>query len=213
MDNNLKWVNDEKILRTIKALKQNNINGYLVNNKDEIIDKISELVAEGSKVSCGGSMSLEETGVMKHLRSGRYDFLDRAKEGLSSEDIDKIYRESFFADAYFSSSNAITEDGELYNVDGNGNRVAALLFGPKRVIIVAGVNKIVKNIDEAIKRNREVAAPANAKRLNKKTPCTKVGFCMDCKSPEKICREYTIIRSQKDNDRIHVIFINENIGY
>ena len=150
---------------------------------------------------------------MKHLRSGRYDFLDRAKEGLSSEDIDKIYRESFFADAYFSSSNAITEDGELYNVDGNGNRVAALLFGPKKVIIVAGVNKIVKNIDEAIKRNREVAAPANAKRLNKKTPCTKVGFCMDCKSPEKICREYTIIRSQKDNDRIHVIFINENIGY
>lgn len=213
MDNNLKWVNEEKILRTIKALEQNNMNGYLVNSKDELISKISELVEEGSKVSCGGSMSLVETGVMKHLKSGRYNFLDRAKEGLTVEEIDRIYRESFFADAYFSSSNAITEAGELYNVDGNGNRVAALLFGPKKVIIVAGSNKIVKNVDEAIKRNREVAAPANAKRLNKNTPCTKVGYCMDCKSLEKICREYTLIRSQKDNDRIHVIFINDNIGY
>ena len=213
MDNNLNWVNEEKILRTIKALKQNNINGYLVKDKYELIRKISDLVKEGSKISCGGSMSLEETGVMEHLRSGRYEFLDRAKEGLTSDDIDKIYRESFFADAYFSSTNAITEDGELYNVDGNGNRVAALLFGPRKVIIVAGVNKIVKNVDEAIKRNREISAPTNAKRLNKKTPCTKVGFCMDCKSPEKICREYTLIRSQKDKDRIHVIFINNNIGY
>ena len=158
-------------------------------------------------------MSLAETGVMEHLRSGRYDFLDRAKEGLSTKDIDRIYRECFFADTYFSSSNAITEDGELYNVDGNGNRVAALLFGPKKVIIVAGVNKIVKNLDEAIKRNREIAAPANAKRLNKSTPCTKIGYCMDCKSPEKICREYTVIKSQKDKNRIHVIFLNDNIGY
>ena len=158
-------------------------------------------------------MSLAEMGVMDHLRSGRYDFLDREKKGLSAEDIDRLYRESFFTDAYFSSSNAITEEGELYNVDGNGNRVAALLFGPKKVIIVAGVNKIVRDIDEAIKRNREIAAPANAKRLNKNTPCTKIGYCMDCKSPEKICREYTLIKSQRDKNRIHVIFINENIGY
>lgn len=213
MDNNLKWVNEEKIRRTIKALNNNNINGYIVGSKEEVIEKINELVEDGSKVSCGGSMSLVETGVMEHLRSGKYIFLDRSKEGLTAEEIEKIYRDSFYADAYFSSSNAITEDGELYNVDGNGNRVAALLFGPKKVIIVAGVNKIVKNIDEAIKRNREISAPANAKRLNKNTPCTKVGFCMDCKSPEKICREYTLIGSQKDSNRIHVIFINNNIGY
>lgn len=213
MDNNIKWVNEGKILRTINSLEKNNMNGYIVNSKEELIDKIISLTNEGDKVSCGGSMSLVETGVMDHLRSGRYDFLDREKEGLSSNDIDRIYRESFFADTYFSSSNAITEDGELYNVDGNGNRVAALLFGPKKVIIVAGANKIVKNLDEAIKRNREIAAPANAKRLNKSTPCTKVGYCMDCKSPEKICREYTVIKSQRDNNRIHVIFLNDNIGY
>lgn len=213
MDSNVKWVNEEKILRTIASLEKNNMNGYIVSNKEELINKIISLTNEGEKVSCGGSMSLVETGVMDLLRSGRYDFLDRAKEGLSVEDIDRIYRECFFADTYFSSSNAITEDGELYNVDGNGNRVAALLFGPKKVIIVAGVNKIVKSLDEAIKRNREIAAPANAKRLNKSTPCTKIGYCMDCKSPEKICREYTVIKSQKDKNRIHVIFLNDNIGY
>lgn len=213
MDSNVKWVNEEKILRTIASLEKNNMNGYIVSNKEELINKIISLTNEGEKVSCGGSMSLAETGVMDLLRSGRYNFLDRAKEGLSVEDIDRIYRECFFADTYFSSSNAITEAGELYNVDGNGNRVAALLFGPKKVIIVAGVNKIVKNLDEAIKRNREIAAPANAKRLNKSTPCTKIGYCMDCKSPEKICREYTVIKSQKDKNRIHVIFLNDNIGY
>ena len=213
MDCNVKWVNEEKILRIITSLEKNNMNGYLVKSKEELIDKIISLTNKGEKVSCGGSMSLVETGVMDLLRSGRYEFLDRAKEGLSIEDIDRIYRECFFTDTYFSSSNAITEDGELYNVDGNGNRVAALLFGPKKVIIVAGVNKIVKNLDEAIKRNREIAAPANAKRLNKNTPCTKVGYCMDCNSKEKICREYTVISSQKDKDRIHVIFLNENIGY
>lgn len=213
MDSNVKWVNEEKILRTIASLEKNNMNGYIVSNKEELINKIISLTNEGEKVSCGGSMSLTETGVMDLLRSGRYNFLDRAKEGLSVEDIDRIYRECFFADTYFSSSNAITEAGELYNVDGNGNRVAALLFGPKKVIIVAGVNKIVKNLDEAIKRNREIAAPANAKRLNKSTPCTKIGYCMECKSPEKICREYTVIKSQKDKNRIHVIFLNDNIGY
>lgn len=213
MDSNIKWVNEIKINRTLESLRKNNMESFLINTHEELINKIEELVDANSKVSFGGSMTLFETKVMEHLRSGRYELLDRYKEGLTQQEIKEIYRESFFCDAYFTSTNAITEEGELYNVDGNGNRVAALLFGPKKVIIVAGVNKIVKNIDEAIKRNREVAAPANAKRLNKKTPCTKVGFCMDCKSPEKICREYTIIRSQKDNDRIHVIFINENIGY
>lgn len=213
MDNNLKWVNEQKILRTIEAINKNNMNGYLVNTKEELIEKINELVKENSTVSCGGSMSLFETGVIEHLRSGRYKFLDRYKEGLSREDITKIFKESFFADAYFASSNAVTEDGKLYNVDGNGNRVAAMLFGPEKVIIVVGVNKIVSNIEEAIKRNKEISAPANAKRLDKMTPCSKVGYCMKCKGNDKICREFTVISSQINKDRIHVIFMNENIGY
>lgn len=213
MDNNLKWVTEQKIFRTIEALKKNNMNGYLVNTDKELIEKIEVLVKEGSVVACGGSMSLFEKGIISHLRSGRYKFLDRYEDGLSREEMTQIYKESFFADAYFASSNAVTEDGKLYNVDGNGNRVAAMLFGPEKVILIVGANKIVKNIDEAIKRNREISAPANAKRLSKLTPCTKVGYCMDCKSPDKICREFTVISSQSNKDRIHVIFMNEDLGY
>lgn len=213
MDSNLKWINEQRILRTIEALNKNNMNGYLVNTKEELIEKIRELVKENSTVACGGSMSLFETGVIDHLRSERYNFLDRYKEGLSREELTRLFKESFFVDAYFASSNAVTEDGKLYNVDGNGNRVAAILFGPEKVILVVGVNKIVKNIDEAVIRNREVSAPANAKRLNKMTPCAKVGYCMDCKSNDKICREFTVIASQSNKDRIHVIFMNEDIGY
>lgn len=213
MDKNLKWVNEQKIIRTIEALEKNNMNGYLVENEEELIDKIKEIVSEGSMVACGGSISLFETGVIDHLRSDRYKFLDRYKEGLTKEEIVKIYKEAFFADAYFSSSNAITEDGQLYNVDGNGNRVAALLYGPEKVIIICGINKIVPTLDDAIKRNKTVSAPANAKRLNKNTPCTKVGYCMNCNSKERICSEYTVIKRQSIKGRINVIFLNKEIGY
>ena len=214
MDKNLKWVNEQKIIRTIESLEKNNMNGYLVENEEELIDKIKEIVSEGSMVACGGSMSLfETTGVINHLRSNRYKFLDRYKEGLTKEELVKIYKEAFLADAYFSSSNAITEDGQLYNVGGNGNRVAALLYGPEKVIIICGVNKIVPTLEDAIKRNETVSAPANAKRLNKNTPCIKVGYCMNCNSKERICSEYTVIKRQSIKGRIHVIFLNKEIGY
>ncbi|MDY3206526.1 lactate utilization protein [Clostridium baratii] len=207
------WSNELKIERTIKALEENNMNGYYARTREDLIDKIKELVDEGAMVTCGGSETLFKTGVIDYLRSGRYDFLDRYKEGITREEVTEIFRQAFLADAYFVSSNAITEDGEIYNVDGNGNRVAAMLFGPDKVIIICGVNKIVKDLDAAIKRNRELAAPMNTKRLNKKTPCAKVGYCMDCRSPERICNEYTLIKRQRDKDRIHVIFLNENLGF
>lgn len=213
MDKNVLWLRECRINKTIKALEANRMNGYLVNSREELINKIEELTNKGDVVACGGSMSLFEAGVIEHLRSGRYEFLDRYKEGLKPEDIKNIYRASFSADVYFASSNAITEEGEIYNVDGNGNRVAAMLYGPDKVIIVVGYNKIVSDLEEAIERNRRISAPTNAKRLDKKTPCAKIGTCMDCKSPEKICREYTLIRSQSNTDRIHVIFLNEELGY
>ena len=212
MDNNLKWVNEIKINRTLEALRKNNMEGYLINTENELIHKIQELVNEGSKVSLGGSMTLFETKIMEHLRSGRYELLDRYKEGLTADEIKEIYRKSFFCDAYFTSTNAITEEGELYNVDGNGNRVAAMLYGPDKVIVIAGVNKIVKDINEAIYRVENLAAPANAKRLNRKTPCTVTGKCMNCNSPERICREYTVIRKPVSN-RIFVLLLNEEYGY
>lgn len=207
------WSNEMKINRTIEALKKNNMNGYYAKNRDEVIELIKDIVKEGSKVAVGGSETLSELGILEHLRSGRYDFLDRYKEGLTREEVTNIFKQSFLADAYLSSCNAITENGELYNVDGNGNRVAAILYGPDKVIVICGINKIVKDVDEAIKRNREISAPMNAKRLNKKTPCTKVGYCMNCNSPERICNEYTLIKKQRSSERMHVIFLNENLGY
>ena len=203
----------DKINNLIKTLQKNNINGYMVESKEELISQIEAIVEKDSVVSVGGSMTLFELGIIDYLRKGRYEFLDRYKDGLSPADIEDIYRKSFFADAYFTSTNAITEEGELYNVDGTGNRVAAMLYGPKKVIFIVGTNKIVQNMDEAIKRVREIAAPLNTKRLNRKTPCTKVGHCMDCSSPERICNEYTVIKRQRDKNRMHVIFINENTGY
>lgn len=207
------WSNEMKINRTIEALKKNNMNGYYAKNRDEVIELIKGIVKEGSKVAVGGSETLSELGILEHLRSGRYDFLDRYKEGLTREEVTNIFKQSFLADAYLSSCNAITENGELYNVDGNGNRVAAMLYGPDKVIVICGINKIVKDVDEAIKRNREISAPMNAKRLNKKTPCAKVGYCMNCNSPERICNEYTLIKKQRSSERMHVIFLNENLGY
>lgn len=213
MDKNAQFVYEKRVERTIDSLEKNNMNGYFVQNEEELIEKIKEIVQEGSTVSVGGSMTLFETGVINLLRNGKYNFLDRYKEGLTKEDIKDIFRKSFAADAYFASSNAVTEEGELYNVDGNGNRVAAMIYGPDKVIVIVGVNKIVKDVDEAIERNREISAPANAIRLNKNTPCAKVGYCMDCSSSDRICSMYTLIRKQMVKGRIHVIIVNKNLGY
>ncbi len=158
-------------------------------------------------------MTLFESGVIEYLRARNVKFLDRYAENLSKEDIEQIYRESFFADGYFASTNAITEEGEIYNVDGRGNRVAAMIYGPNKVILIVGTNKIVKNIDEAVERNRRISAPANVARLNMDTPCHETGYCTNCNSPSKICNIYTVIDKQFDKDRIHVIFMDGSYGY
>ncbi len=124
-----------------------------------------------------------------------------------------MYRESFYADTFLCSTNALTEAGELYNIDGNGSRVAPMIYGPKQVIIVAGINKIVKNLEEAEKRVRNYAAPLDAKRLNKKTPCVSLGYCVDCKSEERICNSFVVIKRQFTKDRIKVILVGKFLGY
>ena len=213
MSENMKRLQEIKIKRTIEALKENGINGYSVKDKEQLKELVKSIIEKGSIVTVGGSMTLFEAGIIDLLRNGDYKFLDRYKEGLTRDEIEKIYRDAFSSDYYITSTNALTEKGELYNVDGNGHRVAAMIYGPKKVIVIAGVNKIVKDLDAAIVRMKEIAAPANAIRLNRNTPCSKVGHCCDCKSPEKICRDYTVIRSQGDKERFHVIIVEENLGY
>ncbi|HHY65143.1 MAG TPA: lactate utilization protein [Clostridiaceae bacterium] len=213
MDKNLMAILEKRAARTIENLAKNNMPGFYVKTREQAVEKVAELMKEGELVAVGGSMTLFETGIIEHLRSGRYSFLDRYIEGLSSAQKEEIYRKSFLADTYLTSTNAITEAGELYNVDGTGNRVAAMIYGPKSVIVVAGINKIVRDINEAVERVRRIAAPANCTRLDTGTPCIKTGYCVNCRSEGRICCSYTVLGYQRQKDRIKVIIVGEDLGY
>ena len=205
--------------RTAKALRANRMDACWVKTKADALEKVRALLQKGCTVSCGGSMTLAESGIMELLRSGDYNFLDRA--AVQPEEIPALYRAVFSADAYLMSSNAVTEQGELYNVDGNGNRVAALIFGPKEVIVVAGANKIVPDIPAAVQRVKRLAAPVNAMRLSQDTPCVKCGICAGvkgdlaagCRAEQRICCSYVVSGFQRIPNRIHVILVAENLGY
>lgn len=199
--------------KTFDNLRKHNIDPYYVESVEDLKSKVKELLHEDETVSVGGSMSLFESGVIDMLREMDINFFDRYEDGLTKEEIHEVFRNSFFADAYITSTNALTADGELYNIDGNGNRVAAMIYGPKSVIVVAGINKLVNNMEEAIDRLRTVASPKNAQRLNRNTPCAKTGVCSDCLSPDRICSSYVTLRKQVVPNRIKVILVNENLGY
>ena len=213
----------EMIKRTMENLEKNNMKAFYVETKEEVVPLIKTLINKGESVSCGGSVTLNECGVMDNvLKSGDYDFIDRT--GLQGEALRESYGKAFMCDTFFTSSNAVTERGELYNVDGNSNRVACIVFGPKQVIMVVGVNKIVANIDEAITRVKKCAAPPNSTRLNCDTPCAKLGECVSlsndnafmcdgCKTGGRICCNYVVSAQQRHKDRIKVIIVNENLGY
>ena len=205
----------------IEKLKRNNMNALAVETASDALEYIKNTIPSGSTVSNGGSVTLSEIGALDLMRNGNYNFLDRMADGLSRDDIEEIYRKSFFADYYLMSTNALTEDGILYNVDGNSNRVAALVYGPKNVIIVAGKNKIVKDINEAIKRVKTVAAPKNCVRLNCETYCNIKGECVcadsgdfdGCDTDSRICCNYVISSKQRKKGRITVVIVNEDLGY
>ncbi|MHB9937381.1 lactate utilization protein [Clostridium sporogenes] len=213
MDKNVAWYIEKQAERTIKNLNSRNMEGYYINNIDQLFKKLKELIPEGSIVGVGDSMTLFEAGVIDFLRSGNFNFLDKYQDKLTSDEKREIYINNFSTDTFICSTNAITESGELYNIDGNGSRVAPIIYGPKQVILIVGINKIVKNIEEAEFRVRSYAAPIDAKRLNKDTPCTKLGYCVDCKSPNRICNDFVVIRGQFIKGRIKVLILGENLGY
>ena len=194
---------------------------HYVDTKAEVLPLVKRLLKKGDTVAVGGSVTLSETGIMELLQSGEYTFLDRYAPNLTPDERHDIFVRSMKADAYLCSANAITLQGELYNVDGNANRVAAIAFGPERVILVVGVQKIVEDMAQAVKRVKTIAAPMNAKRLNCDTYCNKNGHCLcadgamteGCNSPARICCSYLVTGFQRNPERIQVILVGEPCGY
>ena len=208
----VKDINEKKILGVVEALNKNNFDARYFKSKEELFDAIKEMIPSGSTTAMGGTTTVKQIEGLTELIES-YDFKDRKAPANTKEEQRKVEMESTFVDYYFMSSNAITEDGKLYNVDGNGNRVAAMIYGPENVVIIATPNKIVKDMDAAIARNERIAAPINCARLDCKTPCAKVGHCMDCKTTDRICIFYTVTGFQRNKGRIKVFFINEELGF
>lgn len=213
MEKNLESLLRIKETELIKAFEANNMTCLFVKDRDELTHYLKSILNQSKKVALGGSVTLNQLGVIDLIKESDVHFIDRYEEGLSNEELMNRFREAFFADLFITSTNALTMDGCLYNIDGTGNRVAAVIFGPREVIVIAGLNKICQNEEEAIARIRHCSAPANAIRLNKKTPCTKTGHCMDCHSPDRICSSYVKLAYQKQVNRIKVIIVEENLGY
>ena len=198
--------------KVIKALESRHFESYYCETKEEALKKVIDLIPEQSSVTWGGSMTIRDLGITKSLNEGNYNTYDR-DNAKNSEESAYIMRKAFTCDYYITSSNAISEDGEIVNIDGNGNRVAAICFGPKNIIIVAGINKISKNLESAINRAKTIAAPINQMRFMGKTACSITGSCEECKSEESICSQIVITRLSKPSKRIKVILVGENIGF
>ncbi len=197
----------------ISALEKRNMTGHYCKSKEDCVSLILSLLPEGSTIAWGGSESIKECGIPSALQeSGKYTVYDRSRY-VTPEEQKEFYALAFQSNYFFMSTNAITLDGELVNIDGAGNRLSSLIFGPDHVIVVAGMNKVVADVEEGFNRTRNIASPPNTVRLNKNTPCAVTGKCGDCMSPDCICNQIVITRRSRDKDRIHVILVNDNLGF
>jgi L-lactate utilization protein LutB len=209
MDKNIVKRNELLAQKVIKGLGSRNMTGYYAADKEEALKIALSLIPEGSTATMGGGMSVIEIGLVDALKDGNYNYIDREE----AEDRRAAMLAAYDADVYLASCNAITEDGELVNIDGNANRVSCIAYGPKKVIFIVGMNKVTSDIDSAIKRARNVAAPINKQRFGGNTPCVKTGSCFNCKNPDTICCQFLITRYSKHQDRIHVILVNDFLGF
>jgi hypothetical protein len=206
------WYQELQVERTIVALKKNNFDARFFPKASEALAEVWKMIPEASTVGYGGSLTLNQIGFIEEAQKRSVKFLNPFAKGLSPEEGEKIRRQIFSADFFLASSNAITEDGKLYNIDATGNRVGPMIYGPKKVILLCGVNKIVKDIDEAQKKVQEWTAPMNVKRLGYKNPCGQTGECSDCASPERICNAYVILAKKPRRTDISVFIIGEFLG-
>ena len=209
MNENIVKRNGLLAAKIIKGLESRNMSGYYAESKEDALKKALELIPEGSTVTMGGAMSVHEIGLFDALKKGKYNFIDRDEW----EDKSAAMLAAYDADVFLSSANAMTDDGVLINIDGNANRVSAIAQGPKKVVFIVGMNKVCPDVDSAMKRARNVASPINTQRFGLSTPCTKTGACMNCKSPDTICCQILITRFSRHKDRIHVILVNDSLGF
>jgi len=209
MNENIIKRNDLLAERVINGLQSRNMTGYYARTKEEALRTALKLIPEGSSISMGGAMSVHEIGLSEAVKTDKYSFIDRD----ATEDKRAAMLAGYDADIFLSSCNAMTEDGILINIDGNANRVSCIAQGPKKVIFIVGMNKVCIDVDAALKRARNVAAPINAQRFGLSTPCTKTGSCMNCKSPDTICCQFLVTRFSRHKDRIHVILVGEDLGF
>ena len=207
MNENLVKRNECLARTVIKGLESRNMSGYYAADKEEALKQALQLIPEGSSIAMGGCMSAHEIGLIKALEEGNYNYMDRDKMERRA-----ALMAAYDADVFLSSANAITDDGIMVNIDGNSNRVSCIAQGPKKVVFIVGINKVCSDLDAAMKRARNVAAPANAQRFEVKTPCKTAGKCFDCKSPDTICCQFLITRYSRHKDRIHVILVNDTLG-
>ena len=197
----------------IRSFESHNVSCHYLPDPAGLLPLLRELIPAGASVGCGDSLTLEQLGVFDFLRSGEYAFLDKHAPGLSREEKREIYLQNFRADVFVSGVNAVTEDGKLIFIDGNGSRVAPILYGPPRIILIAGTNKLVGNEALGMERARQVAGPLDAKRLGRKTPCAATGICTDCNSPERICNDFVVMARQFDPERVHLVLVEGSYGY
>ena len=209
MNENIVKRNEKLAQKVIKGLESRNMRGFYAATKEEALKLALEMIPEGSTITMGGGMSVHEIGLAKALKEGNYNFIDR-DEYASRREASLL---AYDADFYLASANAITEDGVMVNIDGSSNRVSALAFGPKKVLLIVGMNKVCDDVDGAMKRARNVAAPINAQRFGLNTPCSQTGACANCKSPDTICCQFLITRFSREKDRVSVILVNEDLGF
>lgn len=209
MNENVRKRNELLAQKVIKGLQSRNMTGHYAESREAALTLALSLIPEGSSIAMGGAMSAHEIGLVDALKSDKYRFIDRD----AATDRRAAMLAAYDADVFISGTNAITEDGILVNIDGNANRVSAIAHGPKKVVFIVGMNKVCDDVDGAMKRARNVAAPINAQRFGLSTPCSKTGSCMNCKSPDTICCQFLITRYSRHADRIHVILVNDELGF
>ncbi len=212
MDPSVAWFQEKRAQAVIQALEHNRMSGRFLPRADQAPRAVLEMIPPGSSVALGGSMTVVQTGVLEALRQAEVELIDRFEKDLPQKELAARLRRGLTADVLVSGLNAVTEQGELVFVDASGTRVAPILFGPQKVILLAGANKIVPNLAYAQERIRHFVAPANARRLGRKTPCAETGQCADCSSPDRICNATVVIHKQAQKERLHLFILGGSWG-